>query len=136
MIQRKTLKLGMVGAAVCLCLGSAGAATLRWAGANDILTVDPHAQNHQTTHALAMCCRDGVDLAQPQLVKLGQLHARLHALSLIGYQQAWLAQSPKIVGNVMVLRRYACAGVNHENHNIRLGHSLLGLLGHLAEYAA
>lgn len=51
MMQRKTLKLGMVGAAVCLCLGSAGAATLRWAGANDILTVDPHAQNHQTTHA-------------------------------------------------------------------------------------
>ena len=83
-----------------------------------------------------MCCRDGVNLAQPQLVKLGQLHARLHALSLIGHQQAWLAQSPKIVGNVMVLRRYACAGVNYENHHIRLGHSLLGLLGHLAEYAA
>ena len=51
MIQRKTLKLGMVGAAVLLCIGAANAATMRWAGANDILTVDPHAQNHQTTHA-------------------------------------------------------------------------------------
>ena len=37
--------------AVLLCAGAAQAATLRWAGANDILTLDPHAQNHQTTHA-------------------------------------------------------------------------------------
>lgn len=51
MIQRKTFKLGMLGAAVLMAAGTVNAATMRWAGANDILTVDPHAQNHQTTHA-------------------------------------------------------------------------------------
>ena len=51
MIQRTTFKLGMVAAAMCLAVGSVHAASLRWAGANDILTIDPHAQNHQTTHA-------------------------------------------------------------------------------------
>ena len=51
MIQRTTFKLGLLGAAVLVAMGTAHAATMRWAGANDILTVDPHAQNHQTTHA-------------------------------------------------------------------------------------
>jgi len=45
------LTLGTVALAASLAAGSAGAATMRWAGANDILTADPHAQNHQTTHA-------------------------------------------------------------------------------------
>ena len=44
--QRSALAL-----AVLVCAGASHAATLRWAGANDILTLDPHAQNHQTTHA-------------------------------------------------------------------------------------
>src|SRR5690606_36192380 len=45
-----SLRLGVLAAAAALAFG-ANAATLRWAGANDILTADPHAQNHQTTHA-------------------------------------------------------------------------------------
>ncbi|GKS76394.1 ABC transporter substrate-binding protein [Acidovorax sp. SUPP950] len=49
--QRTTFKWSALGIAVLLAAGSAHAATMRWAGANDILTVDPHAQNHQTTHA-------------------------------------------------------------------------------------
>ncbi len=51
MKQRLNLSLGTIALAVLLGAGAAHAATLRWAGANDILTVDPHAQNHQTTHA-------------------------------------------------------------------------------------
>ncbi|WP_312302547.1 ABC transporter substrate-binding protein, partial [Pulveribacter sp.] len=51
MTYRTTFRLGLLAAAAALALGSANAATLRWAGANDILTADPHAQNHQTTHA-------------------------------------------------------------------------------------
>jgi len=51
MTKSNPWKLGLVGAAICMALGGAHAATLRWAGANDILTTDPHAQNHQTTHA-------------------------------------------------------------------------------------
>ena len=51
MMQKTTFRLGMVAAAMVLAMGSAQAASMRWAGANDILTIDPHAQNHQTTHA-------------------------------------------------------------------------------------
>uniref|UniRef100_UPI0028AECA46 ABC transporter substrate-binding protein n=1 Tax=Melaminivora sp. TaxID=1933032 RepID=UPI0028AECA46 len=50
-VQRKTFRLALLAGAAALAFGAANAATLRWAGANDILTVDPHAQNHQTTHA-------------------------------------------------------------------------------------
>ena len=32
------------------CVGSAFADTLRWAAQNDILTLDPHSQNHATTN--------------------------------------------------------------------------------------
>lgn len=49
--QRLNFTLGAVAVAALMAAGSASAATMRWAGANDILTVDPHAQNHQTTHA-------------------------------------------------------------------------------------
>ena len=51
MNHRPNFKLGALCLAALLATGAAGAATMRWAGANDILTVDPHAQNHQTTHA-------------------------------------------------------------------------------------
>ena len=45
-------KRGVFAAAVLLTIGAASqAATMRTAGANDILTTDPMAQNHQTTHA-------------------------------------------------------------------------------------
>lgn len=42
-------KLALIAAASLALLQPASAATLRVAGANDILTFDPHAQNHQTT---------------------------------------------------------------------------------------
>ena len=42
---------GALALAVLAAAGLAQAATLRIAGANDILTFDPHAQNHQTTLA-------------------------------------------------------------------------------------
>ena len=45
------LRRSALAVAVLVCAGVTHAATLRWAGANDILTLDPHAQNHQTTHA-------------------------------------------------------------------------------------
>ncbi|WP_313301403.1 ABC transporter substrate-binding protein [Diaphorobacter sp.] len=48
-----SLKRGVLAAAVLMAMGvgASHAATLRMAGANDILTTDPMAQNHQTTHA-------------------------------------------------------------------------------------
>jgi len=41
----------LAGAALALSL-AAPAATLRWAAQNDILTLDPHSQNHATTSAI------------------------------------------------------------------------------------
>ena len=48
-MRHKLPKLGLIAACVLALAGPASAATLRVAGANDILTFDPHAQNHQTT---------------------------------------------------------------------------------------
>jgi peptide/nickel transport system substrate-binding protein len=36
------------------------AATLRWAAQNDILTLDPHSQNHTTTHAMMQYVYEGL----------------------------------------------------------------------------
>ena len=47
MLKMRSLKLAAAVAA-CVALGSAQAAPFRWASANDLLTFDPHAQNHQT----------------------------------------------------------------------------------------
>ncbi len=41
-------------AAVLLLSTSVNAVTLRWAAQNDILTFDPHSQNHTTTLTLVM----------------------------------------------------------------------------------
>jgi peptide/nickel transport system substrate-binding protein len=38
----------------------ASAATLRWAAQNDILTLDPHSQNHATTNAILMHAYEGL----------------------------------------------------------------------------
>jgi peptide/nickel transport system substrate-binding protein len=44
-----------------LALGQAQAAvTLRWAAQNDILTLDPHSQNHATTHAMMQYAYEGL----------------------------------------------------------------------------
>jgi len=46
---------------LALALGPAHAAvTLRWAAQNDILTMDPHSQNHATTHAMMQYTYEGL----------------------------------------------------------------------------
>jgi peptide/nickel transport system substrate-binding protein len=51
-------------ASLCLALslasGAADANTLRWAAQNDILTLDPHSQNHATTNAILMHSYEGL----------------------------------------------------------------------------
>lgn len=44
------IRLLAVSAAIGIAAGSASAAQLRWAAQNDILTLDPHSQNHATTN--------------------------------------------------------------------------------------
>ena len=39
---------------------SAQAVTLRWAAQNDVLTLDPHSQNHATTHAMMQYTYEGL----------------------------------------------------------------------------
>jgi len=39
---------------------AANAVTLRWAAQNDILTLDPHSQNHATTHAIIQYTYEGL----------------------------------------------------------------------------
>ena len=47
------MKLRNLLAAVLVAVSaSAQAATLRWGAQNDILTLDPHSQNHATTHGI------------------------------------------------------------------------------------
>ncbi len=51
----------LAGAALSLALaGPAPAQTLRWAAQNDILTLDPHSQNHATTNAILMHAYEGL----------------------------------------------------------------------------
>ena len=48
-------------AAAALCLSAASpAATLRWAAQNDVLTLDPHSQNHNTTSAILQHSYEGL----------------------------------------------------------------------------
>ncbi len=53
----------LAAAGVALTLGLAApvqAQTLRWAAQNDILTLDPHSQNHATTNAILMHAYEGL----------------------------------------------------------------------------
>ena len=51
----------LIAAAVAAaCAVPAHAATLRWAAQNDILTLDPHSQNHATTNAILMHAYEGL----------------------------------------------------------------------------
>jgi len=43
-----------------LAAGSASAVTLKWAAQNDILTFDPHSQNHATTNTMVMHVYEGL----------------------------------------------------------------------------
>jgi peptide/nickel transport system substrate-binding protein len=71
--SRAASRLGsrlLVSAALGLAVGSlalpASASTLRWAGQNDILTLDPHSQNHATTNAILMHAYEGLVRNGPQ----------------------------------------------------------------------
>ena len=60
-----TFKLVFPGAAAAvllagLALAPAQAASLRWAAQNDILTLDPHSQNHATTNAILQHAYEGL----------------------------------------------------------------------------
>jgi peptide/nickel transport system substrate-binding protein len=50
--RRFTAAVAAAIAALAIAAAPAHAATLRWAAQNDILTMDPHSQNHATTHSL------------------------------------------------------------------------------------
>jgi peptide/nickel transport system substrate-binding protein len=53
----------LLAAAAIACAAAAGTAqaeTLRWAAQNDILTLDPHSQNHATTNAILMHSYEGL----------------------------------------------------------------------------
>ncbi len=56
-----TLKTWLAALTVGVALAApAGAQTLRWAAQNDILTMDPHSQNHATTNAILMHAYEGL----------------------------------------------------------------------------
>ena len=57
-MQYKPLLTAIALAAVLAA--PAHAATLRWAAQNDILTLDPHSQNHATTNAILMHAYEGL----------------------------------------------------------------------------
>jgi peptide/nickel transport system substrate-binding protein len=52
--------LGATALAAGLAFGTAHAEALRWAAQNDILTLDPHSQNHATTNAILMHTYEGL----------------------------------------------------------------------------
>lgn len=55
------IKSLLATAAMAVCLVQpAHASTLRWAAQNDILTLDPHSQNHATTNAILMHAYEGL----------------------------------------------------------------------------
>ena len=57
-----SFKHALAAAAIAtgLALSSANATTLKWGAQNDILTLDPHSQNHATTNAILMNSYEGL----------------------------------------------------------------------------
>lgn len=58
-MNKLKLMLSAAGVAALLAV-SAQAQTLRWAAQNDILTLDPHSQNHATTNAILQHAYEGL----------------------------------------------------------------------------
>src|SRR3954451_17342190 len=50
----------LLAAILALMVAPAYAVTLKWAAQNDILTMDPHSQNHATTHAIMQYAYEGL----------------------------------------------------------------------------
>jgi peptide/nickel transport system substrate-binding protein len=60
MTIKALLAVAALAAALAAPVSSAQAQTLRWAAQNDILTMDPHSQNHATTNAILMHAYEGL----------------------------------------------------------------------------
>jgi peptide/nickel transport system substrate-binding protein len=60
MTLKKLLAALAATAALAAVVPAATAQTLRWAAQNDILTLDPHSQNHATTNAIMMHAYEGL----------------------------------------------------------------------------
>jgi len=58
--RRFTAALAAAVAALAISAVPGHAATLRWAAQNDLLTMDPHSQNHSTTHSLLQHVYEGL----------------------------------------------------------------------------
>jgi len=54
------LKRSALALSLALAVAAAQAVPLRWAAQNDILTLDPHSQNHATTNAILMHAYEGL----------------------------------------------------------------------------
>jgi peptide/nickel transport system substrate-binding protein len=60
MSRTRSFQLAAASLALAAAFGAAQAASFRWASANDLLTFDPHAQNHQTTLAFLQQVYEGL----------------------------------------------------------------------------
>jgi peptide/nickel transport system substrate-binding protein len=58
--MKKTALMASIVMAFAIAATPAQAQTLRWAAQNDILTLDPHSQNHATTNAILMHAYEGL----------------------------------------------------------------------------
>lgn len=56
----KRIKLSLLAMALSLAAAATQAVPLRWAAQNDVLTLDPHSQNHATTIAILMHSYEGL----------------------------------------------------------------------------
>ena len=56
----------LLAASIAATAVPAGAQTLRWGAQNDILTMDPHSQNHSTTNAILMHAYEGLTRYGPK----------------------------------------------------------------------
>ena len=59
------LKTLLSAVALAVCAATVQAVPLRWAAQNDILTLDPHSQNHSTTLAILMHAYEGLTRYSP-----------------------------------------------------------------------
>ena len=73
----------------------------------------------QLAHALSVCSRHWMHLSQSQFIKLSQLDTLQHTLCFIRHQNANFAQPAQIIGDVVVLGRYASAGIDDKTNDIK-----------------
>jgi peptide/nickel transport system substrate-binding protein len=52
--------LSCVAICLAMCAGAAQSAPLRWAATNDILTLDPHSQDHNSSNAIGAHIYEGL----------------------------------------------------------------------------